>query len=59
MRESNWDYEKRLKKNYEEMVKTKVTKLPYDKFRERQENANQAQLRKEHQERGSYTIRGS
>ncbi len=49
--ESKDQYEQRLRKNHETMVKTNVTKLPYDKFRDRQENVNKAQEKKAYDER--------
>lgn len=51
MPESKDQYEKRLRQNHETMTKTGVTKLPYDKFRDRQENANKAQEKKAYDER--------
>lgn len=53
MPETKEQYEKRLRKNHDEMVRTKATSLPYDKFRDRQERRNEAQ-RKEHWEKTRY-----
>ena len=49
--ETKDQYEQRLRKNHEEMVKTKVTKLSYDKFRDRQEVRNKAQEKQAYEER--------
>lgn len=51
MSETKDQYEQRLRKNHEEMVKTKVTRLTYEKFRERQHHVNEAAQKRAYEER--------